>query len=329
MPATGHEEDENMTTTPSGNQSTPLKIGLVGLGKIAVDQHIPAIRANPGLELVAGCSPRSAPEGIRTYKTITEMLAAHPDIDAISICTPPQVRQEVARIAIVAGKHVFLEKPPAATLGEAEAIRRFAEAKGVSLLASWHSRFAPAVEAARDWMHQRTLKQVHIVWKENVRQWHPGQAWIFAPGGMGVFDPGINSLSILTHLLDGTVIVRKADLHIPVNCDAPIQVEMDMEGEHGVRIRADYDFLQPDQQTWSIFVEAANGEKLALHLGGTILEIDGKQVMQEKEAEYPGLYAHFLDLVRHGKSDADFSPLRIVADAFMLGKRIEAPEYIE
>jgi D-galactose 1-dehydrogenase len=319
----------DMNNSPGMHDAGPLRIGLIGLGKIAIDQHIPAIRANRNLELAAGTSPRARPPGVAVYATMAEMLEAHPAIEAVAICTPPQVRHAIAREAIDAGKHVFLEKPPAATLGEAEAIRRLAQAKGVSLLASWHSRFAPAVEAARDWIAQRTLTSVHIVWKENVRQWHPGQSWIFAPGGMGVFDPGINSLSILTRILDGTVIVRKADLHIPVNCDAPIRAGMDMVTDTGVSIRADYDFLQEDLQTWSIFCESADGGKLALHMGGTVLEIDGKEVMRAKEAEYAGLYAHFHDLIRSGKSDADFAPLRIVADAFMIGKRIAAPEYIE
>jgi D-galactose 1-dehydrogenase len=285
--------------------------------------------ANRNLELVAGCSPRARLEGFRVYATMTEMLHTHPEIDAVAICTPPQIRHAIAKEAIASGKHVFLEKPPAATLGEAEAIKDLAQAKGISLLASWHSRFAPAVEAARDWIAQRHLKSVHIVWKENVRQWHPGQTWIFAPGGMGVFDPGINSLSILTRILTDTVIVQKADLHIPVNCDAPIRVEIDMVTDKGVSVHADYDFLQESQQTWSIFVQAEQGEKLALHMGGTTLEIDGKMVMQKKEAEYSGLYAHFHDLICNRKSDADFSPLRIVADAFMVGKRITAPEYIK
>jgi predicted dehydrogenase len=316
-------------TNSNRDNSKALKIGLVGLGKIAVDQHIPAIAGNPMLELVAGCSPRARPDGVRAYPTMTEMLAAHPEIEAVAICTPPQIRHAIAREAILAGKHVFMEKPPAATLGEAEAIKALAQAHGVSLLASWHSRFAPAVETARGWIAQRSVKHIHIVWKENVRQWHPGQGWIFEAGGMGVFDPGINSLSILTRILDDTVIVQKADLHFPVNCDAPIQVEMDMITDKGLSVRADFDFLQENTQTWSIFAEADNGEKLALHMGGTTLELDGKVAMQEKEAEYPGLYAHFNELVRSGKSDADFSPLRIVADAFMLGKRIAAPAYIE
>ncbi len=306
----------------------PLKIGIVGLGKIVVDQHIPVIRANKKLQLVAGCSPSSRPEGVVAYNTLEEMLSAHPDIEAVSVCTPPQVRHDIALSVIAAGKHCFLEKPPAATLGEAESIKAAAAAKGVSLLASWHSRFAPAVEAAKSWMKARTIKDIKIVWKENVRQWHPGQTWIFKAGGMGVFDPGINSLSILTHIVPNPVLVKKADLHIPSNCEAPIQVEMDMVSG-AVPIRAEYDFLQTGLQTWSIYVEAASGEKMALHLGGTELEIDGKVIMKEKEAEYAGLYAHFLDLVRSKSSDADFSPLRVVSDAMLLGKRIEAPQYIE
>ena len=102
-----------------------------------------------------------------------------------------------------------------------------------------------------------------------------------------------------------------------------------MVTEQGVPIRADYDFLQENLQTWSIYVESEQGERLALHMGGTTLEIDGKTVLQEKEAEYPGLYAHFLQLVRSGQSDADFSPLRIVADAFMVGRHIDAEAYVE
>ncbi|MDI7775292.1 Gfo/Idh/MocA family oxidoreductase [Asticcacaulis sp. EMRT-3] len=309
--------------------TAPLKIGLIGLGKIAVDQHIPSIHANPGLELVAGCSPHARPEGVVAYPDLGAMMAAHPEIEAIAICTPPQIRHAIAKQVIGMGRHVFLEKPPAATLGEAEAIKVMAAQKGVSLLASWHSRFAPAVEATRAWIVERAIKNITIHWKENVRQWHPGQTWIFEAGGMGVFDPGINSLSILTRILPDTVLVKKADLHVPVNCAAPIQVEMDMTTEAGLPIRAEYDFLQTGIQTWSIFVESAAGERLTLSMGGTEMEIDGRVVIKEKEAEYPGLYQHFHDLVRAGKSDADFSPLRIVADAMLVGQRIDAPAYIE
>ena len=118
-----------------------LKIGLVGLGKIAVDQHIPAIRGNLGLELVAGCSPASAPEGILRYPDMGAMLSAHPEIDAVAICTPPQVRHRLAGEAIAAGKHVFLEKPMASTVADCDRIIEAARRSRGSLMVGHVCRF--------------------------------------------------------------------------------------------------------------------------------------------------------------------------------------------
>lgn len=306
-----------------------LKIGLVGLGKIAVDQHIPAIRGNNDLELVAGCSPVGGAEDVLRYPDMASMLAAHPGIQAVAICTPPQVRFKLACEAIAAGKHVFLEKPPAATLGEAASIAALAAKHGVTALAGWHSRFAPGVESARKWMLAQPVKAIAIRWKENVRQWHPGQKWIFEAGGMGVFDPGINALSILTHLLGGHALVRKAALHVPSNCSAPIRAELDMVSESGVAIDAEFDFLQLGQQTWSILVESESGDTMALHLGGRIMEVNGKVVLDEPEREYSAMYEHFLQLVTSGRSDVDFSPLQVVADAFLAGKLSSAEPFYD
>ncbi|WP_342118572.1 Gfo/Idh/MocA family protein [Pseudoduganella sp. OTU4001] len=306
-----------------------MKIGLVGLGKIAVDQHIPAIRNNPRLELVAGCSPRSEVEGLDVYRSLDEMLQAHPEIEAVAICTPPQVRQAIAEAAIAAGRHVFLEKPPAATLGEGEALQALAEARGVTVLAGWHSRFAPGVEPARAWMASRSIESIRIEWRENVRQWHPGQRWIFEPGGMGVFDPGINALSIVTRLLGGGVVVQGAELRVPSNCNEPIQADLRMKGGHGTPIEAHFDFLQEGVQTWSIYVAAAGGETLALHMGGKVMEVNGKVVLDEPEREYPRMYEHFARLIAAHRSDLDMSPLRAVADARLVGKHVSVEPFVE
>ena len=107
------------------------------------------------------------------------MLGAVKDLDAVSLCMPPQYRYDAARTALEAGKHVFLEKPPGATVSEVEDLRRLAAAKGVSLFASWHSRYAPAVEAARAFLASTEIRSAAINWKEDVRRWHPGQAWIW------------------------------------------------------------------------------------------------------------------------------------------------------
>ena len=306
----------------------PLGIALVGLGKIAVAQHLPAIRGNPALALVAGCAPVGGVAGLPCYADLDTMLAQHPEIDALALCTPPQVRFGLARKAIEAGKHVLLEKPPAATLAEGEAIAALAAGHGVSVLAGWHSRYAPAIERMRDWVGAHRVRAVRVTWREDVRQWHPGQAWLFEEGGTGVFDPGINALSILTALLPGAVQVRDAQLYVPSNCVEPIRADLSMEMGQGVSVQAQFDFLQPGEPTWSMLFDAGPEGTMTLHAGGRRLEIDGRTVVDAPDREYPCMYAHFASLVAQGKSDLDFSALRAMADAFAIGRRHRVAPYI-
>ena len=180
----------------------PIRIAVVGVGKIARDQHLPAIAGNSSFSLAATVSPHDpGPEGVPHFASLDELLEQGPAVDAVVLCTPPQVRYGLAATALKRGMHVFLEKPPGATLAEVVALRDRADRVGVTLFAAWHSRFAAGVAPARAWLSERQIKNVSIVWREDVRVWHPGQAWIWEPGGLGVFDPGINALSILTHIL--------------------------------------------------------------------------------------------------------------------------------
>ena len=129
---------------------TTIRIGIVGVGKIVRDQHLPALAKNSDYQLVATASRNASVDGVASFQTIEEMLAGVPDLDAVSLCMPPQYRYRAAHTALQAGKHVFLEKPPGATVSEVEDLKALAAEKGVSLFASWHSRYAPAVEAARN-----------------------------------------------------------------------------------------------------------------------------------------------------------------------------------
>jgi hypothetical protein len=79
--------------------------------------------------------------------------------------------------------------------------------------------------------------------KEDVRVWHPGQRWIWQPGGLGVFDPGINALSILTHIIPGIYRLSSADLSYPANCDTPIAAHLLLVAPQAVPTTLELDFL--------------------------------------------------------------------------------------
>jgi D-galactose 1-dehydrogenase len=299
---------------------SPINLAIVGVGKIVRDQHLPAIARNGDYRLIAAASRNGTVDGIDNFKSIDEMLAAVPEIEAVSLCMPPQYRYEAAEKALSAGKHVFLEKPPGATLSEVADLEALAREKGLSLFASWHSRYAPAVEAAKTFLAGTTIRSMQVIWKEDVRHWHPNQEWIWQAGGLGVFDPGINALSIVTHILPRPVFVTAATLEFPDNRDAPIAASITFTDAKGLDLAADFDWRQTGKQSWDIVATTDAGE-MVLSEGGAKLNVDGKLVHDEPEQEYPMLYKRFAEIVKAGRSDVDLAPLRHVADAFMLGRR--------
>jgi D-galactose 1-dehydrogenase len=298
----------------------PIRLAIVGVGKIVRDQHAPALNANPDYALVAAASPHSVLDGVDMFKTLDEMLAAKPEIDAVAVCTPPQVRHDIALAAIKAGKHVLLEKPPGATVSEVDSLKTAIGATGKTLYATWHSRHAPAVAQARDWVQGKALSKVEIVWREDVRRWHPGQPWIWAAGGLGVFDPGVNALSIATLILPA-FFLTSAELSFPANKDAPIAAKLAFN-IGGPQMTADFDWRQTGEQTWDIRIETKDGATLHLEQGGAALTIDGKAVDVGPEREYPSIYESFAGLIKTAQSEVDVRPLEQAADAFLLGKRV-------
>ena len=292
-------------------------ICLVGIGKIAVDQHVPAIEGSGDWDLAATVSRAGTVDDVPSFTDFDKMLAERTDIPVISLCLPPVPRYDYAAKAIAAGRHVMLEKPPGATLAEVHALADMAQAVGVTLYTTWHSRMARGVGPAKAWLADKKVTGAHINWKEDVRRWHPGQEWVFAPGGMGVFDPGSNALSIITEILPMPIHLRSADLQFPQNRDTPIAAQL----QWTENVSGDFDWRQEGPQSWDITVETTTGT-LNLHDGGDRLIIDGKEIAAGTNREYPALYERMAELVKNGASDVDVSPMIHVADALTLGKRV-------
>lgn len=299
--------------------TTPIRIAVVGLGKIAREQHLPTIAASANFELVATVNKDGGNlDGLPHFNSIESLADSGIGLDAVALCTPPQVRFQVAKIAIEQGWHVLLEKPPTVTLPELNALRQDAAEKAVSLFTGWHSRFSEGVEPARDWLARREIKTVEITWHEDVRIWHPGQNWIWQPGGFGVFDPGINAISIATRILPRPFKVKAAELFIPENRAAPIAARVSFHDVEACTIEMDLDFRGGGTQTRH-FVVNTDAETLTLWKCGSRLSSSGCDELPEKQdmsGEYKGLYQHFADIVRAGISDIDVSPLRLVAEVF-------------
>jgi predicted dehydrogenase len=307
----------------------PVGIGIVGVGKIARDQHIPCIAAHPGFKLLAVASRNNAVEGVASYPDLERMLAGSPELDAVAICTPPQAHYEAARTALSTGCHVLMEKPPCASLGQLDSLIRLAKIAKRSLYQTWHSQHARAVEPAARLLEQRRLRRVRITWKEDVRRWHPGQNWLWEPGGFGVFDPGMNALSILTKLIAEPIYPQAAQLFVPGNCCAPIAAEVELRTDSDIEISARFDFRETGPQRWNIDLETDGG---AMHLsaGGGHLTLGEQPVPADPgslDAEYAAIYRRFHELITRGESDIDMRPLQLVSDIFLVAKQIPVESF--
>jgi predicted dehydrogenase len=300
---------------------SPLRIAILGFGKIAADQHVPSILANPRLELAA-TSSRSGNGPPPVFTDWRQLLAQVEALDAVAITTPPSVRYEIARACIEAGLHVLLEKPPTGTLGEIEDLACLAQAKAVTLFTTWHAQHNPAVATAAEALAGKRIAAMDIRWHEDVRKWHPGQRWIWEPGGFGVFDPGINAFSIATKIFPGTLFVSKAELHYPQDAQTPIAAEIEFASPAADGpLQCSLDWRRSEGEEWTIAVRTADGLQVRLENGGSRLLVGGQETATGGTGEYPDLYARFVDLIDERHSQVDLAPLRLVADCLLAGSR--------
>ena len=126
--------------------SGALRAGIIGGGWIA-RVHVPAIDAAEGVELIAAtdidlarATAIAEPRGARPYARWEEMLERE-RLDVLWVCTPPLHHREPAVAALAAGIHVYLEKPIARTMEDAEAIVRASQAgPGICVVGyQWHA----------------------------------------------------------------------------------------------------------------------------------------------------------------------------------------------
>lgn len=299
----------------------PIRIAIIGYGKIAEDQHVPSIRANPRFELVASSS-RSGQGVEKKFGDWRELIRTVEGLEAVAITTPPGPRYTIARECMLAGLHCLLEKPPSAGLAEISDLDCLAQTEGTSLFTTWHAQHHSTVDAAAKALAGKRISSMQILWHEDVHKWHPGQQWIWEAGGFGVFDPGINAFSIATKIFPGTLLVRSADLSFPQNAQTPIAADIafyspQADGPLG----ASLDWRRAEGEEWTITIETSDGTHVRLEDGGARLILNGQTTADSAIGEYPDIYRAFAKLIDERHSLVDVAPLRLVADCLLVGKR--------
>jgi predicted dehydrogenase len=188
---------------------TPMRIGVIGCGMVS-HAYLGTIARTPGLELAALASRTMASAEAQAARyggtaTTVEALLADPDIDIMVNLAPPATHYELCRAALLAGKHVYCEKPLATSLDDARDLVSLAEDKGLAIGCAPDTFLGEGHQAARRLVDEGSIGTVTggtaFFGTRGMESWHPNPAFFFARGGGPLLDIGPYYVTQLVNLL--------------------------------------------------------------------------------------------------------------------------------
>ncbi len=145
-----------------------LRIGVIGLGMVS-PPHLDGFAGADGAEVVVVCDDvaekAEAAHAARGVPAVTDYhdVLADDGVDAVALLLPHQLHHRVAREALEAGKHVYLEKPLTVHENEAEELIRLAGERGLTLAVAENTRFVDAYLSAERIVRSGRLGEIRQV----------------------------------------------------------------------------------------------------------------------------------------------------------------------
>ena len=210
-----------------------IKVAVIGTGEIATKVRIPAYFSNKHVDLVGLVdldlkrAERTAKKfGIdKFFRSIDELLAKQ-DVDAVSICTPPQTHADLILEAIGHDVHVLCEKPMANDLEKGRKVFDICKAENKILMVSSYRRFVSYFQKARELLLKGTLGHVWCI--EDIQlssspllTWGKSPWYYSTEGGGVLFDLGPHFIDILNYLYGDFPIAVSA--HGSTYLDSPVE----------------------------------------------------------------------------------------------------------
>ena len=213
-------------------EKTAIGFGIVGCGMIA-DFHAQALRAVKGARLVgaadasvSGARIFAEKHSVRAYESYEQMLDDDA-IDAVCICTPSGYHAELARMALLAGKHVAVEKPVAMTVSEADAVIEAAKNSGRLLTAIAQLRFSPDAARLREAVQGGSLGRIRFAnldmkyWRSE--DYYSGSSWKgtrLLDGGV-LMNQGVHGIDLLRYVMGDVTVLHSVTAKLHHQIEAP------------------------------------------------------------------------------------------------------------
>jgi predicted dehydrogenase len=190
----------------------PIRVGIIGAGKVSDYHHVPAIRLDPRVTLAAACdSDATLLERRRNDWQVEKLMADYesicrdPEIDAVVIATPNFTHRPIALAAAKNGKHIMCEKPLGLNAREVREMYEAAREHGVVHMTAFTYRFAPSMRYMRHLLKSGALGQPRHFRSQRFLDW-PETSWAWRQykklaGAGDLFDMTIHRIDFAIDLL--------------------------------------------------------------------------------------------------------------------------------
>jgi predicted dehydrogenase len=275
--------------------------------------HVPIFAEREDVELVAlaDADLHKAESLSRRFKVPTvcdaDTLIARDDVDAVVLCTPNHLHEEMAVAALDAGKHVFVERPLATTSQGAARVIAAAERAGRVLVTGMPHRFRPGVVALRNFIAGGELGDVYAVRGSWMTRLMPGSrhTWRYdrAAGGGALVDLGVPALDLCMWIIDYPRMKRVSCVTSRGGSGAEDAATLLAESEDGIALSLEVSnrlFAGDDRYFARVMGTEGSGSLPPLEvykqLGGRPIEVTPRQPRPSGgENPYTNAYRRLLD----------------------------------
>jgi predicted dehydrogenase len=281
-----------------------LRWGIIGCGDVTEKKSGPAFNRVPGSSLVAvmrrdadKAADYARRHNVPVWYDHASRLIADPQVDAVYIATPPDVHASLAIAAMEAGKPVYVEKPVATTVADAERMRACAETTGVKLSVAHYRRAVPMFEQIGRWISGGEIGTIRTVRISMLQADHPDALqdprirWRVMPesGGPGghFYDLAPHQLDLMLHYFGKVRGFQGFGVNQAGSYPARDAICGSMVFDSGVLFTGQWAFTVNEAQTEDLCEIQGTGGKIDFPFFGKRVEVSRQGVKMSVSFEHP------------------------------------------
>jgi predicted dehydrogenase len=258
----------------------PVRIGILGCGRIVHLVHLGVLTRLPGLEVAALAEPDAAQRTTAARRVPAAVacedyrdVLAMPDIDAVMICLPNGLHAEAAVAALKRGKHVYLEKPMATSLDEAGCVLDAWVDSSLVGMMGYNMRFNPLYMALQDVIRSGRLGEIVAVQSvfSGARRTLPDWRRARRSGGGALLDRASHHLDLI-HFLFGAPVGEVA-ARVWSRCSEEDSAVLQLRLEGGPSVQSFFSMAAVEEDQFEVYGDA--GKAAVDRYNGLDVEVSG------------------------------------------------------